>query len=106
MPGNRGSGGHHFPWGFDHVSAKQVWILGNRMVASGDWENGSPDFFIYWLFEQYGVQWQQSNTFSANGLDVQCTVEAMRKAIDNGAWSIHPSKTDEDFKKITEGQVS
>lgn len=98
--GNRGSGGMHLPWGFDHASAKQVWILGNRMVAAGDWENGSPDMWIYWLLEQYGLPWAQSNTFSANGFDHPPTVEAAQRAIAAGAWCVHPCKTGEDFRKI------
>lgn len=101
MPGNRGSGGHHFPWGFDHASAKQVLIYGNRMVAAGDWENGSADMWLYWLLEQYGVPWTQAHTFSANGFDYQPTVEAAKKAITEGAWCVHPCKTEDHLWKIT-----
>ena len=87
----------HPPWKFDLETAKIVAATGRALLEIGSFENGSPDVFISKIMDVADLPWQQSNTWSSNGLDSDLPQlrAACRQAIHNGAWHVHGIKTAE-----------
>ena len=93
----KGTAFYHNPW----VAPRQVWQqirnAGQSMIDRGDIEDGSPDTFLGWLVESYGIP-VFSNTwfgYSRNTIHTPEWIAEAREARLRGATAIHGVKTKE-----------
>jgi len=94
QPGHRkGTYGYHNPWLANRATWARVVECGRQMLVEGDIEGGSPDCFIGWLAERFGIpihgdlfKLYTQNTINQSG------VEAAKFAYRSGWHAIHGLK--------------
>lgn len=101
-PGFTCSHFHHCPWWLDRENAGKFVAKGREMIAGGDIEKGSPDFFFSLVMERAGVDVKHlDGTFSRNSLDIPedrklCQTLIRSKLL----WFVHGVKTKEQLEEI------
>jgi len=103
LPDSRATQFFHSPWIFDRKNAAQVIIHGSKLIEEGQCDtgsHGSPDVFLGLVVEDLGLQWEESNTFSANTIEGPF-VEPARKAYREGCWMFHGVKNQQQLDSFT-----
>ncbi len=62
-------------------------------MNANQWELGTPDFFIGRIFDETGLKWTETNTWSCNGGDFVNRKEQAIGPIKSGIWFLHGTKT-------------
>lgn len=79
------------PWWMDRETCVRFVEEGERSLALGDYDNGTPDCYCGLILDRTGIQWIPVNSFHRNTLDMRIPgfLEDCRQAIIGGAWIIH-----------------
>lgn len=101
-PQYKGKSYYHCPWMFTREAAARTFLAGHNLILAGEIERGYTDRFVGWAVEKYGIPVHQLPMYSRNELDsIEYLVEAKR-AIEDGAISVHGVKTAEQLEYITQ----
>lgn len=96
MPGFRGREFYHTPW----IASKATWHLIHKacqdLLACGEIELGTPDFFIGWACEKHGipVDGTMLKAYTQNTITMANVPDA-RGHIARGAYCMHGVKSKE-----------
>jgi hypothetical protein len=104
LPNTRATQFFHSPWIFDRKNAAAIIPHGASLIANGECDtgpNGSPDVFLGLIVDDLKLEWEPSNTFSANTIEGPF-IEPARKAYWDGCWMFHGIKKREQLESITQ----
>jgi hypothetical protein len=79
------------PWWMDRETCARFVQEGERSLAKGDYDNGTPDCYCGLILDRTGIKFSPVNSFHRNTLDMRLPrlLNECREAIKNGAWIIH-----------------
>lgn len=83
----------HTPWWPDRAAARIIVDAGNKLIAAGELERGSPDLFLGLIVDRTGLPWTQTHTWSVNGGDFTRRRAAAIRPIKDGIWYLHGIRT-------------
>lgn len=91
----------HNPHWLDRPSSEIVVEEGNKLIAEGEFEQGSPDVFLGLITDRRpDLKWTESNSFSVNGNDLMNRKEEAAKAIKYNCWFLHGLRTEGELNWI------
>ncbi len=76
----------HCPRWFDRETGAVLLRTGRTLIAEGQSEQGSEDFFFGLTVHTAGLQWHNVSTVTMNSMDSPGAVQAARNALAAGAW--------------------
>ena len=79
------------PWWMDRETCARFVEMGEKMLANGEYDNGTPDCYCGLILDRTGIKFVPVNSFHRNTLDMRLVrlLNECREAIKNGAWIIH-----------------
>jgi len=79
------------PWWMDRETCNRFVKEGERLLADGEYDNGSPDCYCGLILDRTGIAFTPVNSFHRNTLDMRLPrlLNECRDAIRDGAWIIH-----------------
>lgn len=90
---------YHTPWWADRTTAMVIVEEGNKMIAEGEFEHGSPDVFLGLLTDRRPeIKVTETHTFSTNGGGWPDCRDKLDTAVKNGCWYAHGLRTEEELK--------
>lgn len=93
----------HTPWWADKAAAGIIVEEGRKLIAEGEFENGSPDFFLGLISDRRpDLKIRETKTWSCNGGSLGHLRESAEQAIREGAWFLHGLRTPEELRWMTE----
>lgn len=101
----------HCPWWMDRATAEKFVTAGERLLSSGEYENGSPDVFVGRVIDEARIGFNPLNAFSRNTLDMRLPrlLDECKDAIAAGVWYAHGFRDDQHLDyvlgKIPIGEV-
>jgi len=99
------------PWWMDRETCRKFVEEGERSLAAGDFDNGTPDCYCGLILDRTGINYYPVNSFHRNTLDMRLPrlLDECKEAIRNGAWIIHgfrdPQHLDYVLGKIPRSEV-
>lgn len=102
LPGFKSKTFYHTPWWIDRKTIGLMVEQGESLMAKGENEQGSTDFFIGLILQELGIKPNPFPGMAFNALDNHLQVQLARKAIDKGAACIHGVKTEAQLKALTQ----
>lgn len=93
----------HTPWWADRPTARALVVEGRRLISEGQFEHGSPDFFLGLICDRCpDIKVSETNTWSCNGGSLGHLREhAERSVAKENAWYLHGIRTPEELAWIT-----
>jgi len=88
----------HLPWWMDKLRGQMIVTKGNELIAKGDIEHGSVDFFMGLVVAECGLPFYSIPFFSRNRLDCQEVLDLAKAAIRNGAYGVHGVRDEQSLK--------
>jgi len=79
------------PWWMDRETCIRFVNEGEKLLAAGDYDNGSLDCYCGLILDRARIPFSPVNSFHRNTLDMRLPrlLNECRAAIKNGAWIIH-----------------
>jgi len=93
MPGFKAATFYHTPWFMDRETAFEIAVEGRALLLRGEYEGGSPDFFLGLILENLGIIPHESGTFSVNSLDTTNNMGLAKTALSEGCKFFHGIKS-------------
>lgn len=98
MEGFKATRFYHTPWFSDRDTAAIIVEEGNRLIAEGEFEHGSPDVFLGLICDRRPeIKITETGTWSCNGNDFMNRKDAAAEAIKAGSWFLHGIRTKEEL---------
>lgn len=92
---------YHCPWGASRQGAEAIVAEGRKLMADGDFEGGSPDFFMGLIIQNRPeVLLHETGTFSVNGGNLPERKPEAIEALNKGTWFLHGLRTKDELEWI------
>lgn len=88
------------PWWMDRLTAAAFVKAGDEMIAAGELEQGTPDYWTGLMIDRYRLPWSDFPAFIRNTLDNPESVAQARQAILAGVWLVHGVKTEDQLNAL------
>jgi hypothetical protein len=102
-PGFKSSNFYHVPWLMNAATARLVISVGKRLLAAGDFEQGSPDRFIGLIVDCSGLPVHEDvfTRYTRNTIASPEELAEARAAYLGGVHAMHGIKTKEQLDFVT-----